>query len=58
MGKEKRVARVITLMPVFILLLLEFFRIWLWTEQVIHWAKILFLVLAIIPMPFYYMSVS
>ena len=57
MGKEKRIARVITLMPVCILLLLELLlRPWFWTEQVINWTKIVLLVLAIIPVPFYYMS--
>ena len=50
MEKGKKVAFVVvTLTPLFILIILELLRDWFWTESVLFWIKILFLALIAIP---------
>ena len=49
MKKDKKVAFIISLTPVYILLILEFLRSLYWLEPIFFWIKILFLALMIIP---------
>jgi len=47
--RGKKGAFAISLIPIFILAILEFLRDFYWTEQVFFWIKILFLLLIIMP---------
>ncbi|MBA7678328.1 hypothetical protein ES703_86601 [subsurface metagenome] len=49
MIKNKTAIFAISLTPLFILIILEFLRDWFWTESVLLWIRILFLVLIALP---------
>ena len=49
MIKNKKAIFAISLTPLFILIILEFLRDWFWTESVLLWIRILFLVLIALP---------
>lgn len=58
MEKGKKVARFITLIPVFTFVILEFLREFYWKEPVFIWIKIIFLVLVTIPALLGFMTIS
>lgn len=49
MRKDKKVAFIISLTPVYILLILELLRVLYWIESIFFWISILFLALMIMP---------